>query len=79
MTETTPSPLNNVITIDDERIKNHLRLCPFARVLPPRTWMHAAVAIVNQTAGSQGPIGRDSRTTAAVRRFIELDGDRDRA
>jgi transposase-like protein len=24
MTETTPSPLNNVITIDDERIKNHL-------------------------------------------------------
>ena len=24
MTATTPSPLNNVITIDDERIKNHL-------------------------------------------------------
>jgi len=24
MTETTPSLLNNVITIDDERIKNHL-------------------------------------------------------
>jgi putative transposase len=24
MTENTPSPLNNVITIDDERIKNHL-------------------------------------------------------
>src|SRR5262249_11181883 len=24
MTEPTPSPLNNVITIDDERIKNHL-------------------------------------------------------
>jgi hypothetical protein len=24
MIETTPSPLNNVITIDDERIKNHL-------------------------------------------------------
>src|SRR5262245_66644875 len=24
MTEITPSPLNNVITIDDERIKNHL-------------------------------------------------------
>src|SRR5262245_39323507 len=24
MTETTPSPLNNVITIDDERVKNHL-------------------------------------------------------
>ena len=24
MTETTPSPLCNVITIDDERIKNHL-------------------------------------------------------
>src|SRR5262245_3976874 len=24
MTELTPSPLNNVITIDDERIKNHL-------------------------------------------------------
>ena len=24
MTETTPSRLNNVITIDDERIKNHL-------------------------------------------------------
>ena len=24
MTETTPSPLNKVITIDDERIKNHL-------------------------------------------------------
>src|SRR5690242_16132001 len=24
MTETTPRPLNNVITIDDERIKNHL-------------------------------------------------------
>jgi hypothetical protein len=24
MTETTPSPLDNVITIDDERIKNHL-------------------------------------------------------
>ena len=24
MTETTPSPLNSVITIDDERIKNHL-------------------------------------------------------
>ena len=24
MTKTTPSPLNNVITIDDERIKNHL-------------------------------------------------------
>jgi hypothetical protein len=24
MTETIPSPLNNVITIDDERIKNHL-------------------------------------------------------
>ena len=24
MTETTPSPRNNVITIDDERIKNHL-------------------------------------------------------
>ena len=24
MTETTPSPLNNIITIDDERIKNHL-------------------------------------------------------
>jgi hypothetical protein len=24
MTETTSSPLNNVITIDDERIKNHL-------------------------------------------------------
>jgi transposase-like protein len=24
MTETTPSPLGNVITIDDERIKNHL-------------------------------------------------------
>jgi transposase-like protein len=24
MNETTPSPLNNVITIDDERIKNHL-------------------------------------------------------
>ena len=24
MAETTPSPLNNVITIDDERIKNHL-------------------------------------------------------
>ena len=24
MTETTPSPLNNVITIDDGRIKNHL-------------------------------------------------------
>ena len=24
MTETTPSPLNNVITIDDERIKTHL-------------------------------------------------------
>ena len=23
-TETTPSPLNNVITIDDDRIKNHL-------------------------------------------------------
>jgi hypothetical protein len=23
-TETTPSPLGNVITIDDERIKNHL-------------------------------------------------------
>ena len=26
MTETTPSPLNNVMTIDDERIKNHLDL-----------------------------------------------------
>jgi hypothetical protein len=24
MTETTPSPLGNVITIDDERVKNHL-------------------------------------------------------
>jgi putative transposase len=24
MTETTPRPLGNVITIDDERIKNHL-------------------------------------------------------
>jgi hypothetical protein len=24
MTETTPSPLGNVISIDDERIKNHL-------------------------------------------------------
>ena len=24
MTDTTPSPLNNVITTDDERIKNHL-------------------------------------------------------
>ena len=24
MTEITPSPLNNVITIDDERIKSHL-------------------------------------------------------
>ena len=24
MTETTPSPLGNVITIDDDRIKNHL-------------------------------------------------------
>ena len=24
MTEIAPSPLNNVITIDDERIKNHL-------------------------------------------------------
>ena len=24
MTEITPSPLNNVISIDDERIKNHL-------------------------------------------------------
>ena len=24
MTENTPSPLNNVITIDDERIKSHL-------------------------------------------------------
>ena len=24
MTETTPSPLGHVITIDDERIKNHL-------------------------------------------------------
>ena len=24
MTEISPSPLNNVITIDDERIKNHL-------------------------------------------------------
>ena len=24
MTDTTPSPLNNVMTIDDERIKNHL-------------------------------------------------------
>jgi putative transposase len=24
MNETTPSPLNNVITIDDERITNHL-------------------------------------------------------
>ena len=24
MTETTSSPLNNVITIDDEQIKNHL-------------------------------------------------------
>ena len=24
MTETTPNPLNNVITIDDDRIKNHL-------------------------------------------------------
>jgi putative transposase len=24
MTETTSGPLNNVITIDDERIKNHL-------------------------------------------------------
>jgi hypothetical protein len=24
MTETTPSPLNNVITIDDERIRNRL-------------------------------------------------------
>jgi hypothetical protein len=24
MNESTPSPLNNVITIDDERIKNHL-------------------------------------------------------
>jgi putative transposase len=24
MTESTPSPLGNVITIDDERIKNHL-------------------------------------------------------
>jgi hypothetical protein len=24
MTDTTPRPLNNVITIDDERIKNHL-------------------------------------------------------
>ena len=24
MTETTPCPLGNVITIDDERIKNHL-------------------------------------------------------
>jgi putative transposase len=24
MNETTPSPLDNVITIDDERIKNHL-------------------------------------------------------
>jgi len=24
MTETTPSPLSNVITIDDERIKSHL-------------------------------------------------------
>ena len=24
MTEPTPSPLNNVITIDDERIKSHL-------------------------------------------------------
>jgi hypothetical protein len=24
MTETTPSPLSNVITIDDERLKSHL-------------------------------------------------------
>ena len=24
MTESTPSPLGNVISIDDERIKNHL-------------------------------------------------------
>jgi hypothetical protein len=27
-TDTTPSPLNNVITIDDERIKNHLEGVP---------------------------------------------------
>jgi hypothetical protein len=32
MTETTPSPLNNVMTIDDERIKNHLDLVVRGRV-----------------------------------------------
>ena len=34
MNEATPSPLNNVITIDDERIKNHFDRVVRGSVVP---------------------------------------------
>ena len=39
MTEITSSPLNNVITIDDERIKNHLD-----RVVRGAAWLAREIA-----------------------------------
>ena len=61
MTETTPSPLSNVITIDDERIKNHLdRAAPEgseASGADLRDGDHRALPAARERGG--GSIGRD--------------------
>ena len=55
MTETTLSPLNNVITIDDERIKNHLDRVVRSSVeetLNANFWMRRRIGFVTPSVTS---------------------------
>jgi hypothetical protein len=57
MNETTPSPLNNVITIDDERIKNHLDRVVRGSVeetlnAPPGMWTAVQCAALRAQRGA---------------------------
>ena len=63
MNETTPSPLGNVITIDDERIKNHLDLVVRGSVEETLNALLDAEAdrLCNAQRYERTEVGRDTR------------------
>jgi len=61
MTEITPSPLSNVITIDDERIKNHLDRVVRGSVEVTLNALLDAEAVCNAQRYQRSEAHRDTR------------------
>jgi hypothetical protein len=71
MTETTPSLLNNVITIDDERIKSHLERVVRGHYPPisaPPPLAITNVASMKHSSSSNAPLSRSWFATSVSSR-----------